>query len=84
MSPSDKEAITHAINLYAFAVDTQGWELFDQVFTADIRADYSPTALWTGLDTLKRDFAVYHDPFDGTQHVMTIHLSNSTATRRRR
>jgi hypothetical protein len=76
MSQSDKEAITHAINLYAFAVDTQRWELFSDVFTPDIRADYSPSAQWTDLETFKRDFAAYHEPFDGTQHVMTNHLIN--------
>src|SRR6478752_2384978 len=71
---SDRDEIINVINLYGFAIDTQRWDLFDQVFTADVDADYSEPAHWRDLATFKRDFAVYHDPFDGTQHVMTNHL----------
>jgi hypothetical protein len=73
---SDREEIINIINLYGLAVDTQRWELFDRIFTADVDADYSEPAHWRDLETFKRDFAAYHDPFDGTQHVMTNHLVN--------
>jgi hypothetical protein len=71
---SDREEITHIINLYGFAIDTQDFDLFDQIFTPDIDARYSETARWQGLDVFKRDFVAYHDPFDGTQHIMSNHL----------
>ena len=36
---SDREAIIQTINLYGFAMDTQRWDLFDRIFTADCDAD---------------------------------------------
>lgn len=66
--------IIQAINLYAFAVDTQRWDLFDRVFTPDVSAHYSESAQWSDLASFKRDFAAFHDPFDSTQHVMSNHL----------
>jgi hypothetical protein len=41
MSVQDELEIQRVVNLYGFAVDTQAWDLFDQVFTADVDADYS-------------------------------------------
>ena len=70
MSLQDESDIKHVVNLYGLAVDTQAWELFDQVFTEDVDADYSETSHWRDLATLKSDFEVYHDPFDGTQHTI--------------
>jgi hypothetical protein len=71
---TDREQITHIINLYGFAVDTQDFDLFDQIFTPDVDALYNAKAHWTTLAALKRDFVSYHDPFDGTQHIMSNHL----------
>lgn len=74
MSLQDERDIKHVVNLYGFAVDTQAWELFDRIFTDDVDADYSETSHWRDLATLKSDFEVYHDPFDGTQHTMMHHM----------
>jgi hypothetical protein len=76
MAQSDHEAAVRLVTLYGVAVDSQRWDLFDQVFTPDIFADYSEPAIWRDLETFKRDFAVYHDPFDGTQHTMTSIVSD--------
>ena len=76
MSVQDELEIKRIINLYGFAVDTQHWELFDQIFTHDVDADYSETSHWRDLATLKSDFDVFHAPFDGTQHAMMSHLVN--------
>jgi hypothetical protein len=70
----DITAIIQIVNLYGFAVDTQRWDLFDRIFTKDVEADFSATAHWTDLESFKRDFAAFHDPFDSTQHVMSSHL----------
>jgi hypothetical protein len=70
---SDRNDIIQLINLYGFAVDTQRWDLFDQVFTVDVDADFGGSAHWQGLDQWKADFAAFHAPFDATQHVMTNH-----------
>jgi hypothetical protein len=74
MSEQDVAAITRTLNLYALAMDTQRWDLFDQIFTPDVDADYADPAHWRDLASFKRDFAAYHAPFDSTQHVMMNHL----------
>lgn len=71
---SDVEAIVQLLNLYGLAMDTQRWELFDRVFTADAEADFGGEAHWRDLATFKRDFAAFHAPFDSTRHVMSGHL----------
>lgn len=74
MSAEDTQAIIHIVNLYGFAVDTQRWDLFDRIFSADVDADYGETSHWRDLENFKRDFAAFHDPFDSTQHIMSNHL----------
>lgn len=71
---SDREEIIQRLNLYGFAVDTQRWDLFDEVFTAHVEADFGGSAHWRELAQFKTDFAAFHAPFDATQHVMTNHL----------
>jgi 3-phenylpropionate/cinnamic acid dioxygenase small subunit len=69
-----REEIIQLLNLYALAVDTQRWDLFDRVFTEYVDADFGPGVHWTSLAQFKADFAAFHAPFDATQHVMTNHL----------
>jgi hypothetical protein len=70
---SDHEAIVGKLNLYGFAVDTQRWDLFDDVFTDYVDADFGGSAHWTSLAQFKADFAAFHAPFDATQHSMSNH-----------
>lgn len=74
MANGDTPSIVNLLNLYGFAVDTQRWDLFDRIFTSDVDADYSESAHWRDLATFKRDFGVFHDPFDSTQHAMMSHM----------
>jgi hypothetical protein len=76
MAEPDVQSIIHLINLYGFAVDSQRWDLFDRIFTADVEADFSEAAHWHDLKKFKADFAVFHKPFDSTQHAMMNHLVN--------
>jgi hypothetical protein len=76
MADQDAQSIIGLINLYGFAVDTQRWDLFDRIFTPDVDADFSESAHWHDLAKFKSDFAVFHDPFDSTQHAMMSHLVN--------
>jgi hypothetical protein len=62
MAEHDTLAIIQIINLYGVAVDSQRWDLFDRIFTADVDADFGESSHWTDLQTFKRDFAVFHDP----------------------
>ncbi len=76
MSYQDAHEIMRIINLYGFAVDAQLWDLFDEIFTQDVGADYCDGSSWQDLATFKADLATYHDPFDGTQHAMMNHVVN--------
>jgi hypothetical protein len=78
MADQDAQSIVNVINLYGFAVDTQRWSLFDRIFTPDVDADFSASAHWHDLEKFKSDFAVFHHPFDSTQHAMTNHLVSIT------
>lgn len=71
MSQSDADTILTLVHLYALAIDTQQWDLFDEVFTPDVIADYGEGAVWTGRDTFKQIFAVIHAVYSGTQHTMS-------------
>ena len=71
---ADREDIVALINLYGLAMDSQRWDLFDRIFTADCDADYGSTAHWNDRESFKRDFGGFHAHFDATQHVMTNHL----------
>jgi hypothetical protein len=68
--------IVDVVNLYPIAVDARRWELFDQVFTADAKADFGGGARWQDRAALKRDFAIVHTPFDATMHTTTNHKVN--------
>jgi len=74
MSHEDISKITQLINLYGFAIDSQHWDLFDRIFTEDVRAHFSESAQWNDLATFKRDFSAFHAPFDNTQHCMMNHI----------
>ena len=70
---SDRDEIVEKLNLYALAVDTQRWDLFDRVFTEFCDVDFGTSSHWTSREQFKADFANFHDPFDATQHVMSNH-----------
>jgi hypothetical protein len=73
MRAEDVASVVNVVNLYAVALDCQRWELFDQVFTADVQADFGGVAPWPNLAALKRDFAAIHAPFDATMHMTANH-----------
>ena len=75
MVEHDKAAIIELINLYAFALDTAQWDLFDRIFTEDVTADFGPaSALWRDLASFKRAFGEFHATLDNYQHTMMGHL----------
>ena len=55
MSDQDVGEITKTLNLYALAMDTQDWSLFDRILTADADADYTDPAHWRDFATFKRN-----------------------------
>ena len=81
---SDREEIIQLLNLYAFALDTRRWELFDRVFSEDCDVDYGVTSHWSSRAAFKADFGSFHALFDATQHFMsnqlvTVHGDSASA-----
>jgi hypothetical protein len=69
-----RDAIVNVLNLYSAALDSHSWDLFDQVFTADMEAGYpAPEWHWFDLASFKRDFKKYHEALGGHQHILTNH-----------
>jgi SnoaL-like protein len=75
MHGTDVAEIVSVVNLYAIAVDTQRWHLFDRVFTSDVQADFGGTHRWQSRDALKRDFEMFHAGFLATLHTTTNHAA---------
>ncbi len=71
MSQNEAGTILNLVHLSALAIDTRRWDLFDEVFTSDVIADYGEGAVWTGLAAFKQIFAAIHAVYSGTQHTMT-------------
>lgn len=69
----DRNAIVDLLNLYALAVDSQQWDLFDLIFTPDIVAEYTGSIRYEDLESFKRGFALIHEPLVGSLHVMSNH-----------
>ena len=63
----DDYRVRQLVYTYAIAVDAQRWDLFDELFTDSVVADYT-TKRWTSLAAWKADFSVFHAQFSGTQH----------------
>jgi hypothetical protein len=78
VSEQDRNTIIQVINLYGLAIDARRWDLFDQVFTADVDACYDNSRHWHDLAAFKADFAASHEPYYHTQHAMLNHLVTVT------
>lgn len=63
-----KEAIADVINLYGPALDSHSWDLFDEIFTQDVKADYCHVLHWSDLASFKRDFSEMHESTVGHIH----------------
>ncbi|NKY53079.1 nuclear transport factor 2 family protein [Nocardia vermiculata] len=74
---SDRFEIEDLMVRYSHAVDTQQWELLDEVFTADARIDYSAMGgACGGLTEIKQFLASVMPNFLAFQHA----ISNSSIT----
>jgi hypothetical protein len=65
-----KEAISQVIHLYATALDSHSWDLFDHIFTADVDADYCEALHWTDLKSWVTQFKEMHESTAGHQHFL--------------
>jgi hypothetical protein len=69
----DTRQIVANLNLYALAIDTHCYDLFDKVFAPDVIANLSPQAQWRSCEELKEGMRVFHDVLDGSQHSFMNH-----------
>lgn len=72
-TPEDTVQVIATINLYATALDTHRYDLFERVFTEDARADFGGAAAFEGRETLVEAFKAIHAPFHSTQHITSGH-----------
>ena len=83
MAENDKAEIREVLNLYGFALDAHQFDLFDLVFTEDVRAEFGPAgAVWYGRDNLKRTFDEFHVTLTNHQHQMmgqNVHVDGDKA-----
>jgi len=79
----DRADIIAVLNLYAVALDSHAWHLFDRVFTDDVTADFGPaSAEWKGVDDLTTAFELFHKTLDNHAHTMSghvVHVDGDTA-----
>jgi hypothetical protein len=67
--PDTESAIRSVLSLYPFAVDGKNFEIFDRIFTQDVRTNYSaPINVLVGLDQVKAVIAQGLDNFAATHH----------------
>ena len=67
----DLEEIRGVLNLYPVLLDSHSWDLFDELFTQDVEADYAGGQMhWFDLASFKRDFARLHEGMAGHQHLL--------------
>lgn len=67
---SANEIIEQKIRLYGIAVDSRSWALFDEIFSADVVAEYGATK-FDGLEAFKRGAEYAWGNFDRSQHAMS-------------
>jgi hypothetical protein len=68
-----QEIISAVVSLYAAALDSHSWDLFDQIFSPDVEAIYAGGQLhWRDLASFKRDFKEMHEGMKGHQHFLGV------------
>ena len=68
----DKSEIIDVINLYGVAVDSHAWDLLDDVFTADVHADFGPAgAVWKSAGAIKFAFKDFCETLTNHIHSMS-------------
>lgn len=73
MSSNDVTSVIACTNLYAIALDSHRYDLFDRVFTEEVRSDFGGGAAFNGRAALVSAFKAIHEPFNSTQHIVSGH-----------
>ncbi len=70
----DEVSIQQTINLYGVAIDARRWDLFTEVFTPYVHADYGANGEWHDRASLTAAFAQMHERYDHTHHAVSNHV----------
>ncbi|MFI6588228.1 nuclear transport factor 2 family protein [Embleya sp. NPDC050493] len=70
---ADRLAVADLANAYADALDRREWQALDEVFTADLAADYNGQYVISGRDAVVAMIRSYLDPCGPTQHLLGNH-----------
>lgn len=65
-----QESIANVLGLYAIALDSHSWDLFDEIFTPDIEVIHPGDLHWRGLESFKGDFIKAHENIAGHHHFL--------------
>jgi ketosteroid isomerase-like protein len=69
----DRLDVADLVNAYAEALDRRDWSALDEVFTADVVADYNGQYSLTGRHAVTDMIRTYLDPCGPTQHLLGNH-----------
>ena len=60
-----EQEIIQTVGLYAVALDSHSWDLFDAVIAADVVSDYPGGLFWSDLASFKAGFPAVGDGCKG-------------------
>ena len=63
-----EQEVVQTVGLYAVALDSHSWDLFDAVFAPNVVSDYPGGLFWRDLAMFKADFTRMHEPVISHQH----------------
>ena len=72
----DKQAIRDLQNFYSACLDAGEYDSLDQVFTADVIADYGEAGYNDGVTAVKETCRVALDPLTAVQHINGNHMAH--------
>jgi hypothetical protein len=73
LTERDRIEIVELQSIYAWAIDAKDSGLFALVFTDDVEARYPAAEPIRGLEAFTRYMDAFHEPLDGTQHLIANH-----------
>ncbi|KAH7024718.1 SnoaL-like domain-containing protein [Microdochium trichocladiopsis] len=65
---ADIEHIRATVALYGIALDGKNWPMLEQVFTSDVRANYSAVGVMEGIEAIQTTLEASLEPVGFTQH----------------
>lgn len=71
----DKQAIRDLQNFYSASIDAGRYDNLDQIFTADVIADYGEVGYHDGVAAIKETCRIALEPLTAVQHINGNHMA---------